>query len=86
MSKAKGTVQVRVTCTVRLVKLSSSILERHVHIGKKNVIEKKNHIKTYVSAKFVSIADFSILTFRCKVFGPDLPAIFCPAARAHIHH
>ena len=40
MSKAKGTVQVRVTCTVRLVKLSSSILERQVQIEKKNVIEK----------------------------------------------
>ena len=86
MSKAKGTVQIRVTGTVPLGKLSSSILERQVQIGKKKRNRKKNHIKTYVSAKFVSIADFSILTFRCKVFGPDLPAIFCPAARAHIHH
>ena len=40
MSKAKGTVQIRVTGTVILVKLSSSILERQVQIEKKNVIEK----------------------------------------------
>ena len=41
MGKAKGTVQIRATDTVPLVKLSSSILERQVQIGKKNVIEKR---------------------------------------------
>ena len=41
MSKAKGTVQIRVTDTVPLIKLSSSILERQFQIGKKNVIEKR---------------------------------------------
>ena len=47
MSKAKGTVQVWVTCTVPLIKLSSSILERQVQIEKKNVVEKdfKTHQK-----------------------------------------
>ena len=40
MSKAEGTVHIRVTGTVPLVKLSTSILERQVQIEKKNVIEK----------------------------------------------
>ena len=35
MSKATGTVHIRVTRTVPLVKLSSGILDRQVHIGKK---------------------------------------------------
>ena len=35
MSEIKSTVQIRVTRTVPLVKLSSSILDRQVHIGKK---------------------------------------------------
>jgi len=49
MSKIKGTVHIRVTRTVPLVKLSSRILDRQVHIGKKRS-QKKNLIKQVFSA------------------------------------
>ena len=41
MSKAMGTVHIRVTRTVPLVKLSSGILDRQVHIGKKTFSKKE---------------------------------------------
>ena len=62
MSIAKGTVQTRVIGTVPLVKLSRSILERQVHIGK-NVIEKRTR-KKEVSAHNL----FRLQFFRSGLF------------------
>ena len=64
MSKAKGTVHIRVTGTVPLAKPYLVVFCSYRFTLKKKRDRKKNMIKTCVSAKFVSIADFSILTFR----------------------
>ena len=64
MSKAKGTVHIRVTVTVPLVNIYIAVFWSDRFTLKKKRNRKKNLIKTCVSAKFVSIADFSILTFR----------------------
>ena len=63
MSKAKDTVQIRVTVTVLvpLVKLSIIILERQVHTRRKKTIKELE--KKSFSAKKFSTADFSVWTF-----------------------
>ena len=61
MSKAMGTVHIRVTRTVPLVKLSSGILDRQVHIGKKP-FSKKEFNKTGFQY---------IIGFDCRFFDLD---------------
>ena len=61
MSKAKGTVHIRVTRTVPSVKLCSSILDRQVHIGKKT-FSKKELNKTGFQC---------IICFGCRFFDLD---------------
>ena len=61
MNKAKGTVHIRVTRTVPLVKLSSGILDRQVHIGKKP-FSKKEFNKTGFQC---------IIGFDCRFFDLD---------------
>ena len=67
MSKAKGTVQIRVTDTVPLVKLSSSILERQVQIGKKT-LSKKESSKNICERKICFDCRFFDLDFSLKSF------------------
>ena len=61
MSKATGTVHIRFTRTVALVKLSSGILDRQVHIEKKP-FSKKEFDKTGFQ---------SIIGFDCRFFDLD---------------
>ena len=73
MSKATGTVHIRFTRTVLLVKLSSGILDRQVHIGKKP-FSKKEFDKTGFQSIIGFDCRFFDLDFSLQVFGLDLPA------------
>ena len=71
MSIAKGTVQTQLTSTVSLVKLSTIILERQVHIGK--ILSKKELDKNMFHHIVCFNCRFFDLEFWLKSFWTETP-------------